>query len=223
MRMRRMDARWVLGLVGVGVGVACNRVPEEPAPAASTRAQEVTIAPASAQATKAPTVDPPSARQDHGDRCIVATPEAPPPAVAPGPAPGCPHDPGGASPLRTVTIRAAEATGGPTVLGVEVASSEDERERGLMYRTSMPEDHGMIFDMKQHTIHRFWMRNTCIPLDMLFVDADGTIVGIVENVPTMNDDERSVRCASSYVLETNAGWARRHGVRAGQRLTLPKL
>jgi hypothetical protein len=205
-------------------------VPEEPAPAASTRAQEVLIAPATAT-TPASDSKPaqraaPSATSSAGalaDRCIAPTSDKPPPAVPPGPAPGCPRDPGGAGMLRTVTISAPEATAGPTKLSAEVASAELDRERGLMYRTSMPEDHGMIFDMEQHTIHRFWMRNTCIPLDMLFVDADGMIVGILENVPTLNEDERAVRCPSSYVLEMNAGWARRHGVRAGQRLTLPKL
>lgn len=125
--------------------------------------------------------------------------------------------------LRTVKIEAPQAIHGATTLEAEVAKYEEDRERGLMYRTSMAENRGMIFDMQEHTVHRFWMRNTCIPLDMLFVDRDGLIVGILENVPTMNDDERAVHCASSYVLEMNAGWSRRHGVRAGQRLTLPKL
>ena len=109
----------------------------------------------------------------------------------------------------------------PLKATVELARTEDQRERGLMYRTSMPEDHGMLFEMESHTLHHFWMRNTCIPLDMFFVDPDGLIVGVLENVPTLHTDERAVACPSSYVLEMNAGWARRHGVRAGQRLDLP--
>jgi uncharacterized membrane protein (UPF0127 family) len=65
----------------------------------------------------------------------------------------------------------------------------------------------------------FWMRNTCIALDMLFIAADRVIVGIEENVPTLNDDSYAPGdCNSRYVLEVNAGWARRHGVRAGDKL-----
>jgi hypothetical protein len=108
---------------------------------------------------------------------------------------------------------------GPRVIA-EIARTEAETSRGLMYRTSMPEDEGMIFAMDRRD-HVFWMRNTCIPLDMLFIDEDGTIVGIEENVPVLNDAERSVGCLSTHVLEVNAGWSRRHGVKAGQRVKLP--
>jgi uncharacterized membrane protein (UPF0127 family) len=65
------------------------------------------------------------------------------------------------------------------------------------------------------------MHNTCIPLDLLYIDDDGLIVGIVENAPTLNDEPRGVGCASRYVLEVNAGWSRRHGVKAGQFASLP--
>jgi hypothetical protein len=65
------------------------------------------------------------------------------------------------------------------------------------------------------------MHNTCLPLDMFFIDEDETIVGIVENVPVLNDEERKASCPSRYVLETNAGWARAHGVRPGQHVVLP--
>ena len=54
------------------------------------------------------------------------------------------------------------------------------------------------------------------------IDDDGVIVGILENVPTLNDAPRTVGCPSSWVLETNAGWSRRHGVRAGQKMKLPR-
>jgi uncharacterized membrane protein (UPF0127 family) len=64
------------------------------------------------------------------------------------------------------------------------------------------------------------MHNTCIPLDLLFIDEDGLIVGIVESAPTLNDDSRGVGCPSRFVLEVNAGWSRRHGVRPGQRVRL---
>jgi hypothetical protein len=90
-----------------------------------------------------------------------------------------------------------------------------------MYRTKMAEDHGMLFLLGERKEHVFWMHNTCLPLDMLFVDEDGTIVGIVENVPTLNDEERTVGCPSLYVLEMNAGWSKRHGVKPGQKISIP--
>jgi uncharacterized membrane protein (UPF0127 family) len=92
-----------------------------------------------------------------------------------------------------------------------------------MYRKSLPEDKGMLFDLHTRTDQTFWMHNTCIPLDLLFIDEDGLIVGIVENAPTLNDIPRSVGCPSRYVLEVNAGWSRRNGVKAGQPTRLPRI
>jgi hypothetical protein len=106
-------------------------------------------------------------------------------------------------------------------IDAEVVRTSHDMQRGLMYRTSLPEGRGMLFDLRTHEDHQFWMHNTCIPLDLLYVEDDGFIVGIVENAPTLNDEARGVGCPSVYVLEVNAGWTRRHGVRAGQRLTLP--
>lgn len=92
-----------------------------------------------------------------------------------------------------------------------------------MFRKSMPEEHGMLFDLDVRGTHDFWMHNTCIPLDLIYVDEDGFIVGIVENAPTLDDESRGVgECLSRYVLEMNAGWSRRHGVRAGQHMTVPQ-
>ena len=90
-----------------------------------------------------------------------------------------------------------------------------------MFRTSMPEERGMLFDLGVRKVQTFWMRSTCIPLDMIFIAADGLVVGILENVPTLNDKPRRVPCPSAYVLEMNAGWARRNGVRAGSVAQLP--
>lgn len=97
----------------------------------------------------------------------------------------------------------------------------EELQKGLMYRTKMGADEGMLFKMGERKEQVFWMRNTCLPLDMFFIDDDGVIVGILENVPTMNEELRTVGCPSSWVLEMNAGWARKHGVRAGHRVLLP--
>jgi len=76
---------------------------------------------------------------------------------------------------------------------------------------------GMIFVWQDERPRTFWMRNTCLPLDMLFLAKDGTIVGILEQVPTLNDRARSVGCPSAYVLEVNAGWTRKHGVTPGMK------
>jgi uncharacterized membrane protein (UPF0127 family) len=154
-------------------------------------------------------------------RCILPTPARPPPPVPPGPAPGCPVDPEGGPPhVPIVRVAFPEAAG--VAVDAELVASSHDTTRGLMYRKSMPEDRGMLFDLPPpREDHAFWMHNTCIPLDLLYVDDDGVIVGIVENAPTLNDASRSVGCLSHYVLEVNAGWARRHGVTAGQRMTLP--
>ena len=86
---------------------------------------------------------------------------------------------------------------------------------------NMAENHRMLFDLHVTKDQVFWMHNTCIPLDMLYIDESGRIVGILENVPVLNDDQRSVGCPSRWVLEVNAGWSRRHGVRAGDKIRLP--
>ena len=132
--------------------------------------------------------------------------------------PSCPPDPEVRPKLRSGRVVFVEAKS--AAVKVEIAEKEPHRMRGLMYRTEMPEDHGMIFRFDESVVHRFWMHNTCIPLDMLFIEEDGTIVGIEENVPTLNDATYECGCPSKYVLELNAGWARRHGVVAGQRVRL---
>jgi len=80
----------------------------------------------------------------------------------------------------------------------------------------------MLFVFPNRQNQRFWMRNTCVPLDMLFIDSDGLIVGIEENVPTMNDYIYQVGCPSVFVLEVAAGWARRHNVKSGQFVRIGK-
>ncbi len=203
------------GLGVLIVGVACNHTPEELVripPDAPGSVTTSSVATASAVG-KVPGVAP--------SRCIFPTPEtAPPRALA---AKTCPPDPLGKPPKADLVGIRFDAMPMMATLEAEVARSPAELERGLMFRTFMPPEHGMIFLMGEHDEHSFWMHNTCIPLDMLFVDDDGTIVGILENVPTLNDDTRSVGCKSNYVIETNAGWCRRHNVKAGQKITLPSL
>lgn len=207
----RVIARALAAALLVLVAEACQRTPEEPAPAPVFTANISTSA-----SDVAPAITAPRAPAEH--RCIVQTPAEPPPPVAAGPAPGCPADPGGVGALPRVTLDFPDEA--PLHARVELARAESELERGLMYRKHMDDDAGMLFRMG-HEVHTFWMHNTCIPLDMLFLDTDGVIVGIVENAPTLDDGPRSVACSSSWVLEMNAGWSRKHGVKAGQRVTIP--
>jgi uncharacterized membrane protein (UPF0127 family) len=149
--------------------------------------------------------------------CQVPLAEAPPAKV--GPASVCPPDPTGPMPLPRGWVSFIGAPGAPRV-AVEIAANDTARERGLMYRVKMPEDQGMIFDWTDPAQHSFWMRNTCIPLDMLFIEADGTIAGILEQVPPMDESPRGVPCPVTHVLELNAGWSRAHGVSPGQQVRI---
>jgi uncharacterized membrane protein (UPF0127 family) len=109
-----------------------------------------------------------------------------------------------------------DAPGAPAV-AVEIADTPATEQRGLMYRTELEASKGMIFVWSSDRPRTFWMHNTCIPLDMLFIAKDGTIAGILEQVPTLNDSPRSVACPVAHVLEVNAGWTRSHGVKPGMK------
>jgi uncharacterized membrane protein (UPF0127 family) len=113
-------------------------------------------------------------------------------------------------------VHRADATTASVQL--EVASTPAAMERGLMYRTSLPDDAGMLFVFPQDDDHSFWMKNTLIPLDMLFIARDGRIVGIHPNAVPLSTAQISVGTPSAFVLEVNGGWAARHGVRTGDRL-----
>jgi uncharacterized membrane protein (UPF0127 family) len=103
----------------------------------------------------------------------------------------------------------------PVSVTVEVVDTNETRQRGLMYRKHMDPDAGMLFIFERQEPHTFWMHNTLIPLDMLFIKADWTVLGIVENAEPMTDSMRAVPGESQYVLEVNAGFSRRHGLQAG--------
>jgi uncharacterized membrane protein (UPF0127 family) len=103
-------------------------------------------------------------------------------------------------------------------IGVEIADNSAKREVGLMYRRNMDEYAGMIFVFGAPANQHFWMRNTLIPLDMIFADSTGKIIGIVPNAVPMTDADDSVPGDSLYVLEVNGGFCARHGVKAGDLL-----
>lgn len=157
----------------------------------------------------------PKKPEPSGPRCLEPLPDESPPPVEP--AKNCPSDPEGGPPM--VPMGTVEFEKGPR-LAVELMLNDAHRARGLMYRTSLAEDHGMLFAWRTPGYRSFWMRDTCIPLDMLFIDEDGYVAGIVENVPPLNEESRGVACKVSYVLEVNAGWARRHGIVPGDRVRI---
>jgi hypothetical protein len=105
---------------------------------------------------------------------------------------------------------------GPVRFQVEVVDTPLARQKGLMYRTSLPEATGMLFVFPDEAQRSFWMRNTLIPLDMIFIRSDKTILGIVENAEPETDTSRSVAGNSQYVLELIGGSASRYRLSAGQ-------
>jgi len=109
-----------------------------------------------------------------------------------------------------------ETEGGPVRFEAEIADTDALRQKGLMYRTSMEDGHGMIFLFAEEQQQSFWMKNTLIPLDMIFIRADRTILGIVENAEPETTSPRFVPGVSQFVLEINGGLAKKRGLKAGQ-------
>jgi hypothetical protein len=88
-----------------------------------------------------------------------------------------------------------------------------------MFRRRMDEDAGMIFLFERSEVQDFWMKNTYLPLDMIFIGSDMRVVGVVEDAQPLTETTRTVGQPSQYVLEVNAGFARRHGIGPGSRVT----
>ncbi len=104
---------------------------------------------------------------------------------------------------------------------VELALDDAARRRGLMERRALAPDAGMLFDFGAERPLAMWMRNTYIALDMLFADADGAIVDLIERTTPLSDALLMPRAPARYVLELPAGQAAAHGFAVGDRLRLP--
>jgi uncharacterized protein len=113
-----------------------------------------------------------------------------------------------------------DAYGGLHPVEVEIADSTRTRTRGMMWRASVPAGTGMLFIFPNEEDHQFWMRNTLVPLDMLFLDRSGQVVGIVAQAEPQTLDRRSVGRPSVYVLEVQGGWAEKAGIAPGSRVEL---
>ena len=115
-------------------------------------------------------------------------------------------------------IARIEARGGRVDVALEVAATPETRSRGLMYRSELADGHGMLFVFDDDANHEFWMKNTLIPLDMIFITVDGHVAGVKKNTTPMSTAGISVGTPSRYVLEVPGGWAERRGVVVGDRV-----
>ncbi|HEX6801887.1 MAG TPA: DUF192 domain-containing protein [Candidatus Binatia bacterium] len=116
-----------------------------------------------------------------------------------------------AEPKVTITTQDGRQVG----FVVEIADTPSKRELGLQYRRDLAADRGMIFLFPSELQHSFWMKNTPLPLDMIFINRGGKIAGIVEQTVPFSLDPRSVGAPSQFVLEINGGLSKRHGIKAG--------
>lgn len=101
---------------------------------------------------------------------------------------------------------------------VEVARSEQEQAKGLMFRKQMGADEGMIFPRRPPDFASFWMRNTVIPLDMIFIGTDGKILNIAANTVPYSLDPQTSDGIASAVLELNGGRAAELGIEPGAKV-----
>ena len=141
------------------------------------------------------------------DRAPSAAPTDPSPAPAANPAPAA-------------RVELVTAAGARHRVAVELARTPAEQSKGLMFRRELAEEAGMLFVFPDTAPRSFWMKNTLIPLDMLFVDEGGVVAGIVREAAPLTLDLRDPGVPSRYVLEVRGGWAARHGVEPGARLRI---
>lgn len=105
-----------------------------------------------------------------------------------------------------------------TKIDIQIAQTEFDRELGLMFRKSMDENQGMLFIFPDVQVRSFWMRNTIIPLDMIFIDSTKTILNIAKSTTPYSDNSYTSVGPAKYVLEVNGGFADRHQIRQGEKV-----
>ncbi len=124
----------------------------------------------------------------------------------------------GAAELQPLEIA---SKGGVHVFAVELALTPEQQAQGLMYRKELPEGQGMLFDFKREQEATFWMRNTYVPLDMIFIRADGRIHRIAANTVPLSEALVSSGGPVRAVLEVVAGTAKKLGIAPGDRVAHP--
>jgi uncharacterized membrane protein (UPF0127 family) len=133
-----------------------------------------------------------------------------------------------ALPLAVIRAPAAEqgtleivTKSGVRTFSVELAVTDEERAKGLMFRKEVPEGYGMLFDFKQEQPVSMWMKNTLVSLDMIFIKNDGRIARIAENTKVESEDIIGSGQQVRAVLEVVAGTAKKYGIAAGDRVAYP--
>jgi uncharacterized protein len=111
-----------------------------------------------------------------------------------------------------------DTAAGPVRISVEIADDEAERNRGLMFRETLADGSGMLFDFPEPEHASFWMRNTPLSLDIIFIGTDGRILNIAEYTTPYSDEPVSAVGLTRGVLELRGGQARALGIRAGDRV-----
>jgi hypothetical protein len=124
--------------------------------------------------------------------------------------------PGG--PAMETEVVTVHTSGGPVRFTVEIADDDAERSRGLMFRDSMAPDRGMLFHFQEPEMASFWMRNTRISLDIIFIAPDGRILNVADHTVPYSDAPVPAAGLTRGVLEINAGRAEELGIRAGDRV-----
>jgi uncharacterized membrane protein (UPF0127 family) len=114
-----------------------------------------------------------------------------------------------------------QTAAGPQKFTIELALSDAQMEQGLMFRRSMPANAGMLFDFKHPTSVTMWMKNTVIPLDMLFLDNSTRIIDTHERAVPYSTDIIASRVPARYVIELNGGTIARLGIKPGDQVTSP--
>lgn len=110
-----------------------------------------------------------------------------------------------------------------TTIDIEIADDESKREIGLMDRRSMEERQGMLFVFEQEHLASFWMKNTMILLDMIFINKTGEIVTICKNTTPFSEQSYSATALTFFVLEVNAGFTDKYGIKEGDRISWKRL
>jgi uncharacterized membrane protein (UPF0127 family) len=108
--------------------------------------------------------------------------------------------------------------GKPIPIAIEVEDTPQGREQGLMYRESLDENAGMLFIMPNEQIQTFWMKDTKISLDIIFIFSDWKIAGYAENTQPFSRDQIAIDKPTKYVLEVNAGFCKKHGIQPGDKI-----
>jgi uncharacterized membrane protein (UPF0127 family) len=127
---------------------------------------------------------------------------------------------GPARPAGLPTLEIASKTG-VHVFAVEIADTEAQRAKGLMFRKELPDGQGMLFDFQREQEVSFWMKNTYIPLDMIFIRGDGRILRIAENTEPLSTRIIPSGGPVRAVLEVIGGTARKFGIAPGDRVAFP--